>query len=305
MPLPDGTPARLMVITAHPVDAFDNSGGTCAEHVGQGDHVTAIMCTSGVNTHNERLHDELRKAEADRDPQVMQESTQEYAQRKRKEAEQSLGCFGITDVVVLPYDDGRYDIQPQMVDDLEELICDRKPHLIMQQNPRDGLAQFEDHAIIGVATSHAIARASRPHYGKPRAPWEPVEVYYLGVYGVNAYALSDNSMRPDVFVDVTKHYKAKVQAHQHIASQGQNIGWGQKRIEAIEGHCGIFAGVSYAEAFVRARVPVFTTLPINARRYEDLKLTSAERARKNHQLLGAFVREADGSYAWGIDPAKV
>ena len=30
MPLPDGSPARLMVITAHPVDAFDSSGGTCA-----------------------------------------------------------------------------------------------------------------------------------------------------------------------------------------------------------------------------------------------------------------------------------
>ena len=161
MPLPDGKSARIMVIAAHPVDAFDSSGGTCAEHVEQGDQVTVVICTSGINTHNERL------------------------------------------------------------------------------------------------------------------------------------------------LDVTKHYKAKVRAHQYIATQGQHIGWGQKRLEGIEGHCGIFAGTSYAEAFVRVGVPVHETLPISQRRYDDLKLSSAERFRKDHLLLGAFVRDADGSFAWGVDPDKV
>ena len=305
MPLPDGKPARLMVITAHPVDAFDNSGGTCAEHLEQGDQVTAVICTSGINIHNERLYDELRKPEAERDPAVLSEASEDYAARKKKEAEDSLGCFGITDVVVLPYEDGRYDIQPGMVEDLEELICDRKPHLIIQQNPMDGLGNFDDHAIIGIATSHAISRAGRARYDRNRTPWQPVEVYLLGVFGVNASPFADQHLRPDVFVDVTRHYRAKVRAHQRIATQGQHIGWGQKRIEGIEGHCGIFAGTSYAEAFVRTTVPVFDTLPINQKRYEDLKLPSAERMRRNHQLLGAFVREADGSFAWGIDPDEV
>lgn len=302
MPLPDGRPARIMVVTAHPVDAFDNSGGTCAEHIQQGDQVTAVLCTSGIHTHNERLLDELRKPETERDISVMRETAEVYAARKRKEAEESLGCFGITDVVVLPYDDGKFDIQPEMVGDLEELICDRRPHIIIQQNPAEGLATFDDHSIVGVATSHAIARAQRPRYGSTRTPWEAVEVYYLGVFGVDYDGLGQRKLRPDVYVDVTKHYRAKVRAHQAIATQGQNIGWGQKRLEAIEGHVGVFAGASYAEAFIRARIPVFNTLPINERRYEDIKLPSAERARKNHQLLGAFVRERDGGFVWGIDP---
>ena len=66
-----------------------------------------------------------------------------------------------------------------------------------------------------------------------------------GVFGVNSHPYGDSSIRPDVFIDVTRHYEAKVRAHQSIATQGQHVGWGQKR---IEGHCGIFAGTSYAEA---------------------------------------------------------
>ena len=305
MPLPDGKQARLMVITAHPVDAFDNTGGTCAEHIQNGDQVTALICTSGVNIHNEKLIDELRKPEAERDPAIVSEPPEEYAARKKREAEVSLGCFGITDVVVLPYDDGRYDVQAAMVADIEELICDRKPHIILQQDPRDSHSTFDDHAIVGVATSQAISRAGTPKYGSTRTPWRPVEVYLLNVYGVNTSLFGPDNTRPDLFVDVTKHYKAKVKAHQSIASQGQDVGWGQKRIEGIEGHCGIFASTSYAEAFQRVSIPVFTMLPINKKRYEDIQLSSAEQMKKNYQLLGAFVKEADGSYAWGIDPDKV
>ena len=302
MPLPDGKPARLMVITAHPVDAFDNTGGTCAEHAQQGDHVTAVICTSGINIHNERLIDELRKPQSERDPAITGESAQAYGARKREEAEKSLGCFGITDVVVLPYDDGQYVIQPAMVADLEALICDRKPHVILQQDPGDGMVVFDDHAIIGAATYQAMAAAHRPSYGDPRQPWGPIEVYLLGHYPIGTSPFGRQHARVDVFVDVTKHYEAKVRAHQFITTQGTNVGWGQKRLEGIEGHAGIFAGCSYAEAFIRVSPPLYETLPINRRRYEDSKLSAAERFRKRQQLLGAFVPEADGSCVGGRKP---
>lgn len=303
MPLPDGKPARIMVVGAHPVDVFDNTGGTCAEHILRGDHVTIVVCTSGIHTHNERLLDELRKPEAERDPAILNEPSDDYAARKKAEAEQSLACFGITDVVVLPYDDGRYELEPAMINDLTELILDRKPHVILQQNPDDGAVIRDDHALIGIATHHATAGASRARYNDPRPPWRPVEVYIYGVFGVNSHAYGNPNMRVDLFVDVTKHAEAKVRAHQFIATQGQNVGWGQKRIEGIEGHLGIFAGTSYAEAFVRLTPDVQDTLPISKKRYEDEQLPSAEQFKRNHQLIGAFVPEADGSYAWGFKPA--
>ena len=302
MPLPDGKPARLMVVTAHPVDAFDSSGGTCAEHIAQGDHVTAVICTSGIHTHNEKLLDELRKPEAERDPAILNEPAEIYAARKKEEAEGSLRCFGITDVVVLPYNDGKFALDADMIRDVADLICDRKPHFILQQNPMDGMATYDDHALIGTATQKAIAAAGQARYGDPRPPWRPIEVYIFGVFGINTSPFSSHQTRVDVFVDVTKHVEAKVKAHQFITTQGQHVGWGQKRIEGIEGHCGIFAGTSYAEAFIRVSPPVCETLPISKKRYEDSRLSSAEDMRKNHQLTGAFVREADGSFAWGFKP---
>ena len=305
MPLPDGKQARLMVVAAHPCDAFDNTGGTCAEHIAQGDHVTVVICTSGIYTHNERLSDELRKPETERDPQIMAEPPEAYAAQKRAEAEGSLGCFGITDVVVLPYDDHQLTINPDMMKDLEALISDRRPHIIMQQDPVDGGALYDDHALIGVATCKAIQAAATARYADSRKPWCPVEVYFLGVRGINSSpsGIYNKYERVDVFIDVTKHVEAKVRAHQLLASQGQDRSWGQKRVEAIEGHAGIFAGVPYAEAYVRMQSPVCDTLPICANRYANLQMPSADSFGKKCQLLGAFVPEADGSYAGGFKPA--
>jgi LmbE family N-acetylglucosaminyl deacetylase len=304
MPLPDGKPARLMVITAHPVDAFDNSGGTCAEHIRQGDQVTALICTSGINTHNERLLDELRKPDAERDPEILRESPEDYAARKQTEAEQALGCFGIADVVILPYDDHRASLVPEMIDDIERIICDRKPHIVIMQDPKDGLALFDDHALIGIATWKGIQKAGGVRYGDPRAPWRPLEIYCLGTFGVTTGPFSNHYERISVAVDVTRHVEAKVRAHQFIATQGQNVGWGQKRIEGIEGHVGIFSGVSYAEAFVRLKTPVCETLPISPKVFEDSKHSSAENFKRNHKLIGAFVPEADGAPAGGFPPKE-
>ncbi len=302
MPLPDGQPARLMVVAAHPADAFDNTGGTCAEHIAQGDHVTVVICTCGIHVHNERLRDELRKPEAERDPAIISETAEDHAERKMQEARESLGCFGITDVVLFTFDDLQSELNPRMIDGLEKMIRDRKPHILMMQDPENNLAVRDDHALIGAATWQAIQGANQVRYGDPRPPWIPVEIYVLGVFGINAALFTRQHRRVDVFVDVTKHVEAKVKAHQFLASQGQDRGWGQKRFEAIEGHAGMFAGASYAECFARFMPPICNTLPVCRQRYEDHQLASAESFRKTHQLLGAFVREADGSFAWGHEP---
>ena len=172
----------------------------------------------------------------------------------------------------------------------------------MVQDPRDGLALFDDHALIGAASFRGIAQAGQARYGNPREPWSPIEIYLLGVRGVTSGPFGNESTRVDVFIDVTKHVEAKVKAHQFISTQGQDLGWGQKRIEGIEGHAGIFSGVSYAECFVRVSTPVFEELPISPKRYEDSKLSSAETFKKNSKLTGAFIREADGSFAGGFKP---
>jgi len=187
MLLPDSTPARIMVEGAHLVDVFDSTGGTCAEHIAQGDSVTAVICTSGIHTHNERLVDELKKPEGQRDSQVIHEPPEAYAERKRQEAMSSLALFGVEDVVILPYDDGMWNLNADMIKDLTEVILDRKPHVMLQQNPGDGAALRDDHALIGVATHHAIVAAAQVRYGDTRPCWHVLGTYYYGVYGVNYF----------------------------------------------------------------------------------------------------------------------
>ena len=94
-------------------------------------------------------------------------------------------------------------------------------------------------------------RAGQVRYGEARSPWAPVEIFVFGVFGARAALFTNQHRRVDVFVDVTKYVEAKVKAHQFLATQGQDRGWGQKRIKGIEGHAGIFARTSYAECLVR------------------------------------------------------
>ena len=68
------------------------------------------------------------------------------------------------------------------------------PELLDRENPLgpkgepamplpDGKPVRDDHALVGVATGHAISRAGRALYNSDRTPWQPVEVYLLGYSG--------------------------------------------------------------------------------------------------------------------------
>jgi len=61
------------------------------------------------------------------------------------------------------------------------------------------------------------------------------------------------------------------------------------RAEAIEGHLGVSAGASQAEAFARMTPPVCDALLVRSKPYEELRLPSVRRPGLNRQLLGAFV----------------
>ena len=45
-------PIRLLVVGAHPADAFDQAGGTMAHHAAEGDHVSVLIVTTGARSHH-------------------------------------------------------------------------------------------------------------------------------------------------------------------------------------------------------------------------------------------------------------
>ena len=55
-------PIRLLIVGAHPADAFDQAGGTLAHHAAEGDHASALIVTGGVRSHGWRLRDRYREA---------------------------------------------------------------------------------------------------------------------------------------------------------------------------------------------------------------------------------------------------
>ena len=91
---------RFLVVKAHPHD-FTHCAGTCGVHAAQGDSITVVSMTNGVGTHNERLHDELLKPESEQDPEIINQSADDYARIKEIEFRKVCALFGVTDVRIL------------------------------------------------------------------------------------------------------------------------------------------------------------------------------------------------------------
>ena len=57
---------KIMMICAHPGDAFDDSGGTLCHHIERGDDVIVVLMTTGARSHAAKFTDEKRKPKGQR-----------------------------------------------------------------------------------------------------------------------------------------------------------------------------------------------------------------------------------------------
>ena len=89
-------PLSFLVVMAHPHD-FTHCAGTCGIHIKMGDSVTVVTMTDGARKHNERFMDELMKPETERDPEVMSQTPDQYAEKKANEIRGVCAIFGVTD----------------------------------------------------------------------------------------------------------------------------------------------------------------------------------------------------------------
>ena len=93
---------RILAVNAHPHD-FTHYAGTLGIHTSLGDHVTVVSMTTGANTHNERLHDEMMKPAEERDPDLMAQTEKDYVGVKAIELRDACALFGISDVRILSF----------------------------------------------------------------------------------------------------------------------------------------------------------------------------------------------------------
>lgn len=252
---------NILVVLAHPHD-FTHCAGTCGIHVAQGDQVTVVSVTDGGQTHNEKLHDELLKPAAEQDPQIVEQSREDYAAQKARELEKVCALFGVADVRVLAYDQPfRLERATGVVEELRDLIYEVRPQVLITQrgyfsgrHGLDGLAR-DDHNEVAVAILEAKHQAAIPDYQRRVRPHTIAETHYMGVYFTRDEI--------DFYVDISAWHEQRVLAETLFASQSQTETFAKKRVEIGAGTMGWSAHVEYAEGYVRAEPEVLPRITVS------------------------------------------
>jgi len=267
-----GSPAadeglRFLVVLAHPHD-FTHCAGTCGIHSLRGDNVTVVSVTSGADTHNEQLYDELRKPPDQRDPEILNRTRGEYAETKAKEFRAICTLFGVTDGRILGYEQPfRVAHAPEVIEALRDIIYEIRPHVLITQRPhlagrhQKATAAANDHTEVAYAMMEARQRAAIPDYETMRSPHSIAATYFPGVY----YTREDM----DFYVDITEWIDRRIEAEAMFVSQGQTEAFARKRVTTAAGAMGWYAHREYAEGFVREEAEVLPRIIVSAAALHD------------------------------------
>lgn len=252
---------RILSVNAHPHD-FTHYAGTLGIHTSQGDEVTVVSVTAGVNIHNERLADELLKPPEERDPAVMSETPEQYTEQKLEELEKACSVFGITDVRMLGFSEPfRLSTSPDAIQALQDVILEVRPHVMITQSPylvQSGSEYpsggFDDHLETAYASLEARNRAASATHGMTVAPHRIAVTYYPGVY------FERNQL--DFIIDISNWFEQRVEAESMYISQGHTPESSRQRMKLTLGNLGFFQHIPYAEGFVRERAELLPRLPV-------------------------------------------
>ena len=269
---------RFLVVKAHPHD-FTHCAGTLGVHTSLGDPVTLVTVTSGAYIHNEQLADELSKPKEEQDPAIVNQPPEVYGAQKKKELMEAAALFGITDVRTL---DGREpfrkDENPEVVEQLTEIIREVRPHVLITQSPYlagsgphgfTSASGADDHVQTAYAVQAAGYEAAKPKPGAKRPPHRIAAQFYPGAYF--------NRDDWDFAVDISDWFEQRVQAEEMFKSQGHTEAFARKRIEIAAGSAGWSSGTAYAEGFVRAHSELQPRIIVG-----EYTLRAAEESPKDH-----------------------
>lgn len=251
---------RILAVNAHPHD-FTHYAGTLGIHASRGDQVTVVSVTTGANTHNERLHDEMMKPAEERDPEVMAQTEDDYVAVKGDELRAACAVFGISDVRILGFPQPfRIKLYPESIEALRDVILDVRPHVMITQSPYfkgphsevSGIPDDHDETAYASMEARGIASTARP--GETVQPHTIAATYFPGVY-----------FQPrefDFIVDISDWFDKRVEAEALYRSQGHYPAFARRRMEVSLGNTGWFAGTMYAEAFVREKAELVSKIEV-------------------------------------------
>jgi len=255
---------KIMMICAHPADAFDDSGGTLCHHIERGDDVMVVIITTGARSHAAMFTDEKRKAKGQRDEKLAAATVKEIEDFKAEEIKGAARELGITDVRFMHVEDDIVLVKEETILEVADLIRREKPDILITHHPLQEGGLLTTHPIIGqivmLGYEAAGARWTRDETLPPHAI---SQVFFIGT--INGKPWSTNHIyHPEwtIYIDIGDVVEKKVKALDHLVSQRYDGIYARKRVEAGDGWKGTRVDIAYAETFVPMIPEVLRYLPI-------------------------------------------
>jgi LmbE family N-acetylglucosaminyl deacetylase len=195
------TPARAMVVMAHPDDAEFGVAGTVAKWTTDGSEVVFVLGTSGDKGSD--------------DPEMTSEKLVETREREQLAAAKVLG---VKTVEFLRFRDAELmpDLNLRLA--ITRMIRKYKPDAVICQDPtfRWGGQEYinhPDHAAMGEATLAAIFPSARDRLTFPQLLAEGLEPHKV------RHVLVGMSKESDIWIDITESFATKLKALAEHKSQ--------------------------------------------------------------------------------------
>jgi len=189
-PLPPlETPARAMVIVAHPDDAEFLCGGTVARWCAEGCEVVYVLVTGGdKGTHDPAMHPE------------------KLAAIREEEQREACRALSVKHWEFLGYPDGFTSESAELRGQIVRLLRTYRPDVVITWDAFRGSFNHRDHRNVGQATMDAIYPIVRD-----RLFYQHHEDDGLIPHQVNEVLLA-GAAEPNFTVDITAHWETKVEA---------------------------------------------------------------------------------------------
>jgi LmbE family N-acetylglucosaminyl deacetylase len=187
---------RFLVVVAHPDDAEFATGGTIAALTARGKSVVIVQVTSGDK--------------GTTDPDLQPEELAKIREAEEVEAAKRLG---VEEVEFLRNTDGALEPDMTLRGQIVRMIRKHKPDVLITHDPFRPYALHPDHRAVGMASLDSVYPTARdPHYFPEhlREGFEPHKTAEIWFFNAEA---------PDLYVDVTDLFDAKIYALKAHLSQ--------------------------------------------------------------------------------------
>jgi LmbE family N-acetylglucosaminyl deacetylase len=255
---------KIVMICAHPGDAFDDSGGTLCHHIERGDEVIVLLITSGARSHAAMFTDEKRKPKGQRDDPKAAMTAEQIEEYKDREVLAAGRELGITDIRFLHEADDILLVKEETIIKVADFIRREKPDIFFTHHPLQVGGLLTTHAIVGqIAILGWEAAGARWTKDEKLPPHQVSQIFFVGTVNGKPWNLCQ-FYRPEwnIYVDITDVVDRKVKALDHLESQRYDGIYARKRAEVADGWKGTRVDVPYAETFVPMIPEVHKYLPV-------------------------------------------